>query len=787
MRTFEFKKPSTVSEAAEVLTTKKAAALAGGTDLIGVLREELLPESPDCVVSLKGIDGLDYIKEESGDIKIGAMATLTDIIKSPLVNFAVPALADAAKTVATPTLRNAATIGGNVCQDVRCWYYRYPDSIGGRVDCARKEDHRCFATFGENRYHSIFGSARVGENSCTDRCPAHTDIPAYLERLRADDLEGAAEIILDVNPMPALTSRVCAHFCMEGCNRGTHDESVNIGSLERYVGDFILENSGKFMAPPKNENGKKAAIIGGGPSGLTAAYFLRKMGYAVTIYERMKEAGGCLMYAIPAFRLPKDIVRKFVKSLEDMGVTFRCGVTVGEEGSSLEDIYNKYDSVMLDTGTWKRPLIGISGEELTRFGLDFLVDVNNYIHERPGADVVVVGGGNVAVDVAITAKRLGAPKVSMVCLESREGMPAGAEEIERVIEEGVELHNGWGPLHITKEGGNVRGIEFKRCTSVLDETGRFNPKYDENETMAINADVVLMAIGQKADLDFLQGSFSVETERGRIKAVDGNATSVPGIFAGGDVTTGPATVIQAIAAGKNSAKLMADYMGGAPEEVSGVSEKLTPCELHACVEGCSSLTESVRPKTLSPEERDLNKEDTAGFTHDEMKQESSRCMDCGCVAVNPSDMANILIALDAVVKTNKRTVTAYELFTADPRIEKVLKRGELILEISVPKPSADTVVKYDKFRLREAVDFAIAALASSYTVEKGVITAARLVFGGVAPIPMRMKKAEEFLVGKKLNADTMAKAADIALEGALPLSCNEYKVTIAKALVRRSI
>ena len=195
-----------------------------------------------------------------------------------------------------------------------------------------------------------------------------------------------------------------------------------------------------------------------------------------------------------------------------MGVAFRCGCAVGTD-IQLEEIYQDSDGVMLDTGTWKRPLIGLAGEELTRFGLEFLVDVNNYILEKPGSDVVVVGGGNVAMDVAITAKRLGAPNVTMVCLEQRDGMPANEEEVTRALEEGVVIQNGWGPKEVLRRDGAVSGIVFKSCPRVLDETGRFNPVYDEDKLLTLDADIILMAIGQKADLEFLNGAYEVWTRR----------------------------------------------------------------------------------------------------------------------------------------------------------------------------------------------------------------------------------------------------------------------------------
>ncbi|WP_071434022.1 FAD-dependent oxidoreductase [Angelakisella massiliensis] len=787
MKHFHYTAPESVSEVSRILQSENAVLEAGGTDLLGVLKEHLLPTYPDKVVSMRNVPGLRFIRKEADGLHIGAMTTLDEIASSPVVKEGWNALADAAYSVASPNIRTHATIGGNICQDIRCWYYRYPNSVGGRINCARKEGHLCSAMMGENRYHSIFGAAKVCQTPCTMECPAHTDISAYMEMIREGNIDGAARVILEVNPMPAITSRVCAHFCMEGCNRSTYDESLNVGSVERFLGDHILEHSDEYMKAPEQENGKKIAIVGSGPAGLTTAYYLRQSGYSVTVYERQKEPGGCLTYAIPAYRLPKDIVKKFISALEAMGIVFRCSTHVGED-ITLEEIYRQHDSVMLDTGTWKRPLIGLAGEEMTRFGLEFLIDVNSYILDKPGSKVVVVGGGNVAMDVAITARRLGSESVKMVCLESREGMPANQEEIDRALEEQVEIINGWGPKAILKDGeGKVRGIQFKSCPRVLDDTGRFNPVYDEDNVMELDADIILMAIGQRADLSFLDGAYKVETERGRIKAAEGNSTSVPGIFAGGDVTTGPATVVKAVAAGKATALSINQYCGGPELEVEKV-EKARPRKALATFDSvCHTCRQAQKQQLLPPEERAMDKEDMAGLTAPEAKAEAARCFNCGCLAVNPSDIANMLLTYDAIIRTSQRTLTAAQLLAADTKVSKVLRKGEVVLELIVPPVAPGTVAKYDKYRTRKSIDFAILAIASLYTVENGVITDARITMGAVAPVPMRATKAEQYLIGKKPDAETAAKAAELALEGAIPLERNAYKIDMAKVMIRRSL
>lgn len=784
MKNFTYINPSSVEDASELLKQSGTVAMGGGTDLIGVLKDGLLPEYPEQVVSLKKLPGLSQIEVKEDGLHIGAEATLRQVADSEAVKEHWGALSTAATSVATPNIRNTATVAGNLCQDIRCWYYRYPDILGGKIDCARKSGHLCSAMMGENRYHSIFGAAKVCETPCTGNCPAHTDISAYMEMVRAGRYEDAARVILEVNPMPAITSRVCAHFCMEGCNRNTYDESLNVGGIERYLGDMILEHSEDFMQGPKEENGKKISIVGSGPAGLTAAFYLRQSGFAVTVYEKQKEPGGCLSYAIPAYRLPKDIVRKFVSVLKNMGVAFCCSCNVGTD-ITLDEIYKISDSVMLDTGTWKRPLIGLAGEELTRFGLEFLIDVNNYILDKPGSDVVVVGGGNVAMDVAITAKRLGAHNVTMVCLEQRDSMPANEEEVTRALEEGVKIVNGWGPKEVLRTDGKVSGIVFKNCPQVLDETGRFNPVYDENNLLTVDADVIMMAIGQKADLDFLEGAYEVETERGRIKALEGNKTSVEGIFAGGDVTTGPATVIKAIAAGKDTAIAIRKYCQTDALEVEKAAAARLKEKLASFTNECRHNHEAAKASLLSVEDRAMDKEDLSGLDESAVKHEASRCFNCGCLAVNPSDMANMLYAYGAKIRTNMRELDAETFFAGSTRVKDTLKPGEIVLEIVVPMPSEGTTAVYDKYRTRKSIDFAILAVAGTFRLEEGIVKEISLVLGAAAPIPMKLQEAEQYLLGKELTEETAKEAAEIALKKAIPLEMNGYKIEMAKVMIRR--
>ena len=782
MKYFEHESAATFDEAVSLLKESpkgKTVVMAGGSDLIGVLKEQILEDYPEKVVDLKTVRGGEYIKQDGDTIEIGALTKLCDIVKSDLLNEKAPVLSQAARSVATPLIRNVATMGGNICQDVRCWFYRYPHGIGGRMDCMRKGGKECYAVMGDNRYHSIFGGMKVHTTPCSVQCPANTDIPAYMERLRQGDVEGAAHILMEANPIPMITSRVCAHTCQEQCNRCGSDESVSIHGVERYVGDYILEHPDTFYRAPETETGHKVALVGAGPAGLSAAYYLRKAGHDVTVFDKMEEPGGMLTYAIPNYRLPKSYVKQVAAAYEKMGIRFRLGCCLGED-IQAEDLEKEYDNVFYATGAWKRPVLGFDGEEFTEFGLQFLMEVNQWMNKKDRRHVLVVGGGNVAMDVAITARRLGAESVTLACLESEPEMPASREEIARAREEGIEIMPSYGVSKAIYEGSQVTGMELMRCTSVKDENGRFNPRYDREETLRVSADSILMAAGQKVDLSFLGDKYGLALERGLIQVdKDTQATSKSGIYAGGDATTGPATVIQGVRSGRNAAEAINRGYAVMPErrredkfihfDTAGVKEE------HA-----------VKDKELSAAERALDKEDSFTLTGEEAAREAGRCMNCGCYSVNASDISPVLILLDARIVTTKKTVRAADFFTTRLKAADMLDTDELVTAVRFRVPEGYTTA-YDKFRVREAVDFAIVSLAYAYRMKDGLIEDARIVLGGVAPVPMERKKVEAFLAGRKPDEALAEAAAELAVEGSAAMANNSYKIQEVRALIKKMI
>lgn len=785
MKKFDHIRANSYEEASQIIREGKGAveAIAGGTDVLGSYKDRILPTYPEAVVSVKNIPDSDYIREEDSFLAIGAGATLKKICENALVKEKAEALAEAAHSVASPIIRSTATIGGNVCQDVRCWYYRYPDNVGGCLNCRRKGGDTCYAIAGENRYHSVFGGMSTGScSACQQACPAGTDIPAYMAKIREKDFDGAAEIFFRYNPMPMMTSRVCPHVCMDSCNQNVYGESVNIPAVERALGDYILAHKEKFYAAPAVSTGKKCAVIGAGPGGLTAAFYLRKAGNEVTVYDAHEKAGGVLQYGIPHYRLPKSIVDEFCGALKDiMGIRFVMNTKVGTD-ITVEEIKAENDTVYFGTGAWRQPVLGLDGENLTSFGLNFLEEVNTYLEKTIGEEVLVCGGGNVAMDVALTSKRLGAKKVRLVCLEQREEMPADESEIRMAEEEGVEIMNGWGLGRVISEEGKVCGLEAKRCLSVRDADGRFAPAYDEEDTMVIRSDFIILATGQGVDVSFLPENLSAQlkTARGLIDAdIESGKTKEAGYYAGGDAVTGPNLAIRAIRAGRAAARSMMSDLGEAAE-AKAAEEKYT----HFDVQGVEKTTQN-RETELPVAERTLQKEDRATLAVEDAVNEAKRCLHCACYAVNASDITPVLVMLGATVVTTEREIPAKELFTTKLTVQQMLHEGELVKEIRVPKAAGQ--MHYDKRRVRDAIDFAIVSLASRFVVEDGVVKEASLVAGGVAPVPYALPETEQFLIGKKITKEVAKEAGEIAMKDATPMRENAYKVFMEKDTVYEAV
>ncbi|MFC1905332.1 FAD-dependent oxidoreductase [Chloroflexota bacterium] len=789
MRPFRYINAKSIRQTVKLLGTYqgKAKLIAGGTDLLGELKDAILPEYPEIIINLKTVPGLKEIKENSRGIRIGSLVRLADIISSPVVKKSYPLLAEAAGNVATPQIRRMGTIGGNLCQDLRCWYYRYPHQVGGRITCYLKGGGRCYAVNGENEYHSIFGGVKVDKTSCSYDCPACIEIPAYLNKIRENNLPEAARILLERNPFPSITGRVCPHYCENTCARQDFDEAVSIRNIERFIGDYILDHLDELIKAPSSDTGKKIAVIGSGPAGLSAAYYLRRTGHSVTVYERMDEAGGMLAYGIPPYRLPKDIVRKVIKAIEKTGVTFKLKVDVGKD-TTLDSIRKEFDSVVIASGAWGQPAVSFEGNELAQSGLDLLNKVNQGLKINTGQKVVVIGGGNVALDVAITARRLGAGDVIVACLESRTEMPALESEIQQAIEEGITLIPSRGPHRIITSDGKVTGMELVKCESVFDENGNFSPTFDYSVIESMQAEAVYLAIGQKPELSFIIGDLSTSLEKGLLAVNnDTQETGVPSIFAVGEATTGRGTVIEAIASGHRAAHAIDRYLGCNEIQAEALVSKPTDSLVninHSSLGNIARISSQVVPFTS----RTIDDEEAIGFSLDDARIEANRCFNCSCFAVNASDMAVALMALDAEVKIQGRDgvrIVTIEQFFSSAR--NILRVNKVVTEIRIPRIPSTAKQRYIKFRLRKAIDFPIVSVATILNTKDGVCRDARVAFGAVAPMPIRSIEVEQTLKGKPLNEATAEAAAQAAIRNAMPLDKNAHKIQILKTLVKRAI
>ncbi|HVP77285.1 MAG TPA: FAD binding domain-containing protein [Thermodesulfobacteriota bacterium] len=779
MRSFKHINAQTVNEACTLLEKYKGKAVinAGGTDLLSTLKGDYLSDYPQAVINIKTIPGLDYIKEEKGVLKIGALTKLSDIIKSPLLRSNAKALVEATRSVATPQIRNSATLGGNLCQDVRCWYYRYPHQIGGPIVCLRKGGKICNALAGDNRYHSIFGGSGVVVYPCASNCPANTDIPSYLRRVKNGDLLEAARIILNFNPIPAITGRVCPTLCEPECNRREFDEPVAIRCIERSLGDTILERMTEVFTPPETKSGKRIAIIGSGPAGLAAAYYLRKSGHLVTVYERLPEAGGMLLYSIPPYRLPKDVVRKQIQALKGMGIKFEVGVHVGKD-VSVAKLMDCFHAVFWAGGAWKEKPLGIKGERVALSGLEFLNRINAGVRDIPGKKVAVIGGGNVAMDVARTLLRLGSEPV-VIYRRSRDEMPAFKDEVEKAKGEGIEFQFLTQPSEVSEADGKITLRCVRMKLGAPDASGRPKPVPIRGSEFVSTFDAVMKAIGEDPETSLLPAKFRQKAR----KASPSAYLLGKNLFAGGDFIIGPSTVVQAVASGREAVRLIELSFKGRQRSADRSETN----------QGFTSPSFEVAPRIqvpvlpVSKRIKNIEIEDTPGLGLSEIATEAGRCFNCGCLAVSPSDIGIALTALDAKIITTKRTLDAHSFFNASATASTALDPEELVTEIQIPKPQHGVRQNYLKFTLRNPIDFGMVSVASSIAFEGGICKDARIALGAVAPSPVRARGAEEVIKGRPIDEGAAAEAAEQAAAAAQPLSMNAYKVEILKALVKRAI
>lgn len=487
----------------------------------------------------------------------------------------------------------------------------------------------------------------AGTAPCKTACPAHIGIQGYLQLAKEGRYEDALALIKKDNPLPAVCGHVCNRRCEDACTRGTIDEAVAIDEVKRFIAERDLNAETRFIPKktiPSLKGGfeEKIAIIGAGPAGLSCAYFLALTGYKPTIFEKNAEPGGMLRYGIPSYKLEKDLLAAEIDVIRQLGVEIRCGVEIGKD-VTIEDLREQgYKGFYAAIGCQRGRKPGISGEnaEGAYAAVDFLRKAGAKESFALEGDVVVVGGGNVAIDAARISSRCTDSKISMFCLETREKMPASDEEIEEALEEGIELNCGWGPKEVLEENGHVSGVAFKKCTRVFDAQGRFSPEYDENDTVTIPCRHVIFSVGQAIDWGHMLDNLHVELRPngGALANKLTYQTSEPDIFVGGDVYTGPKFAIDAIAAGREGAISLHRYVHEHCTLTIGRNRRdfIELDKENIKVETYDSSSRQIPPKADVKEQAKTFRDLSQSLTEEQVKKETSRCLSCGASVVDPN-------------------------------------------------------------------------------------------------------------------------------------------------------
>lgn len=487
----------------------------------------------------------------------------------------------------------------------------------------------------------------AGTAPCKTACPAHIGIQGYLQLAKEGRYEDALALIKKDNPLPAVCGHVCNRRCEDACTRGTIDEAVAIDEVKRFIAERDLNAETRFIPKktiPSLKGGfeEKIAIIGAGPAGLSCAYFLALTGYKPTIFEKNAEPGGMLRYGIPSYKLEKDLLAAEIDVIRQLGVEIRCGVEIGKD-VTIEDLREQgYKGFYAAIGCQRGRKPGISGEnaEGAYTAVDFLRKAGAKESFALEGDVVVVGGGNVAIDAARISSRCTDAKISMFCLEAREKMPASNEEIEEALEEGIELNCGWGPKEVLEEDGHVSGVVFKKCTRVFDAQGRFSPEYDENDTVTVPCRHVIFSVGQAIDWGHMLDNLHVELRPngGALANKLTYQTSEPDIFVGGDVYTGPKFAIDAIAAGREGAVSLHRYVHEHCTLTIGRNRRdfIELDKENIKVETYDSSSRQIPPKADIKEQAKTFRDLSQSLTEEQVKKETSRCLSCGASVVDPN-------------------------------------------------------------------------------------------------------------------------------------------------------
>ena len=520
----------------------------------------------------------------------------------------------------------------------------------------------------------------TGTSPCKVACPAHIAVQGYLRKAKEGKYREALALIKKDNPFPAVCGKVCNRRCEMACTRGKIDQPVAIDAVKKFIAEQDLRAETRYVPEvviPSNVEKhwkQKIAIIGAGPAGLSCAYYLAEHGYLPTVFEKNARPGGMMTYGIPSYKLEKDVIEAEIDVLRALGVEIRCGVEVGKDVTLDELRKEGYEAFYVAIGCQGGRKPGVTGEDAegTDIAVDFLRKSAENSCGKLLGKTVVIGGGNVAVDCARTAKRLGSSDVSMYCLESEDAMPASAEEVKETLDEGIAVRNNWGPKEIlADEKGHVRAVVFKKCLRVNDpETNRFSPLYDENDTITVEADNVIYAIGQSIEWKELLAGSKVAFHHGNYPVADKLTyqTDEPDIFVGGDVYTGPKFVIDAIEAGKNAAVSLHRFVQPGTSMTIGRNRRdfIELDKETVVLEGYDTAGRQ-EAKELSGADPMSFRDFHGTLTEEQVRTETNRCLGCGASVVDENK------CIGCGICTTKCEFDAIKLVRDHPEASKMIR------------------------------------------------------------------------------------------------------------------
>ncbi len=566
---------------------------------------------------------------------------------------------------------------------------------------------------------------------CRTACPIHTECGRYVQAVGLNRDEEAYLLARAPNPFAYVLGRICAHPCEDACRRGKIDQPVAICALKRYVTDRhnlgLGHDPARKRRPAAPSRPQRIAVVGSGVCGLTCAHDLALLGYTVEVFESAPVPGGMLYLGIPHFRLPREIIKMEVENILALGVNLRTRMTLGRD-ITLTQLRSKFDAVLLATGLNKGRELNLPGAHRDGVlnGIDFLINVNLGYEVALGKRVAVVGGGNVAIDVARAAVRVvqelatgavesgadsmqpaldaarlalrsGAEQVSLVSLESRAEMPAWKGEVDEAEHEGIVVDNGWGPKEIVGTNGTVEGLRLRRCISVFDERGRFNPAFSDEEKV-LACDSVILAIGQQADLSFLSGDEGVEvTRRGTLKIDDNLMTTAPGIFAGGDVAFGPRVLVEAVANGHKAARSIHLYLNGKSQTT--VLRRFRIFPHWEMPRGYLGVERQAMP-ALPLNRRIGIAEVELGFDEQQGRAESLRCLKCQVNTVFDGSKCILCAGCVDVCPENCLRLVDLATLQGDERYEKLIEKRYGVPAAKLPRGQAAAIIKNEEKCIR---------------------------------------------------------------------------------------